>query len=441
MNRLPPSHAQRLSLAEEIHARPPLAFNSPGAACYLALLVTPENRQKEFEHLTQLCSSFQAQKPYPGATHHTAQMGQLTFKWERHGEFSGITLIEEQTNTSGEWFRSNPFHRLSETWWQAYPGQTIAAVRASLQKSTGLTDSEALEELVSASKAGFQDSSLVGARVLNQSATVLSDFRWDSEGFTRFAIADHGLSPRQAGQLIQRLFEIEAYRMLCLLALPVARSLSPDLQAIEADLSAITGDIAKDVGDDEQLLSRLTGLAAAVETGIAGSQFRFGACRAYGTLVRNRIQELNEERLDRLPTIDEFMSRRFDPAVATCMNIEQRQLAISERIAQASALLSTRVEITRERQNQRLLSSMDTRARMQLRLQQTVEGLSVAAIVYYLAGLVNYAAKGVLSTGLELNPDLVTAISVPILALLVYTGIKQARRGFAEYGDPGKARK
>ncbi len=40
-----------------------------------------------------------------------------------------------------------------------------------------------------------------------------------------------------------------------------------------------------------------------------------------------------------------------------------------------------------EAQNQTLLASMDRRARLQLRLQQTVEGLSVAAICYYVVGL------------------------------------------------------
>ncbi len=36
---------------------------------------------------------------------------------------------------------------------------------------------------------------------------------------------------------------------------------------------------------------------------------------------------------------------------------------------------------------------MNRRAELQLRLQQTVEGLSVAAISYYIVGLFGYVAK------------------------------------------------
>jgi uncharacterized membrane-anchored protein len=51
--------------------------------------------------------------------------------------------------------------------------------------------------------------------------------------------------------------------------------------------------------------------------------------------------------------------------------------------ASVDALLSTRVNVDRQLQNQKLLKSMNERARMQLRLQTTVEGLSVAAVTYY----------------------------------------------------------
>ncbi len=54
------------------------------------------------------------------------------------------------------------------------------------------------------------------------------------------------------------------------------------------------------------------------------------------------------------------------------------------------------MSVTREEQNQKILGSMDRRANLQLRLQQTVEGLSVAAITYYIVGLVYYGAKGFL---------------------------------------------
>jgi uncharacterized membrane-anchored protein len=217
-----------------------------------------------------------------------------------------------------------------------------------------------------------------------------------------------------------------------LLALPVARRQSPRILAIERSLATLTDSIAHEGHDradnDEALLQQLTRLAAEVESGLAASQFRFGACRAYFELVTTRIGELREQRLPGMQTIEEFMARRFTPAVATCTTVSQRLHDLSERVAQASGLLSTRVDIARERQNQSLLASMDRRAKLQLRLQQTVEGLSVAAITYYAAGLVGYLAKGLKAGGAPVNADLAVALAIPVLVIVVVWTVRRARK-------------
>jgi uncharacterized membrane-anchored protein len=169
-------------------------------------------------------------------------------------------------------------------------------------------------------------------------------------------------------------------------------------------------------------------LAGEVESGIAASQFRFGACEAYHGLVLRRIAELRETRIAGLQTIDEFMSRRLAPAAATCANVAQRLKGLADRIGQASALLATRVGIARERQNQVLLASMDRRARLQLRLQQTVEGLSVAAIAYYAAGLVGYLAKALQHAGLRIEPDVVVGVTIPLVAAAMLWSLRRMRR-------------
>ena len=55
---------------------------------------------------------------------------------------------------------------------------------------------------------------------------------------------------------------------------------------------------------------------------------------------------------------------------------------------------------------------------------------SVVAISYYLAGLVSYASKAVKAAGLNIDTDLVTGISVPVLALAVWMGLRQLRKRF-----------
>jgi uncharacterized membrane-anchored protein len=419
---LPADHPERFALAEEVHARPPELVATPSRASYLAILVDGDERSREAAHLARLCERFAVTPPARDATHFTARLAGTRLTWERHGEFSSWTLI-----TPG--LESAPFAEpatlgLPEGWLRGLPGLTLMAAHATLLPRE--PDDAALLSDVELAR-HFDHNPVVGSFVVDGSATVYTDFRIHGDGACRFLIFGSQLTQRVAGQLLQRLFEIEAYRMMALLALPMARRQSPRIVAIEKSLAELTDGIARDEGADEGLLHELTRLAAEVESGLAASQFRFGACRAYAELVRTRIAELREERLGSLPSIGAFMARRFEPAVATCVTVSARLHDLSERVAQASSLLSTRVSIARERQNQSLLSSMDRRARMQLRLQQTVEGLSVAAIAYYAVGLIGYLAKGVQAGGLPVKADLVAGIAVPLVAVAALWAVRRAR--------------
>jgi len=417
---LPGDHPERFVLAEEVHARPPEQLPTPARATYLAVLVDPEQRATETAHLARLCERYAVPPPAREVTHFSARMGPLRLKWERHGEFSSWTLIAPGAESAP--FGEPASTLLPEGWLRNLPGRTLMAAHAVIAEAPATPPGEA--EL----SRHFEDHLVVGAQVADGEALAYTDFKIHADGCSRFLLLGRGLTPRVAGQIVQRLFEIEAYRMMALLALPMARRQSPRIVAIEKSLAELTDGIARDEGADEKLLHELTRLAAEVESGLAASQFRFGACRAYAELVRTRIAELREERLEALPTIGAFMARRFEPAVATCLTVSSRLHDLSERVAQASALLSTRVDIARERQNQALLSSMDRRAKLQLRLQQTVEGLSVAAIVYYVVGLVGYLSKGLKAGGMPLNADLVVAASVPFVAVAALMAVRRARR-------------
>ena len=226
--------------------------------------------------------------------------------------------------------------------------------------------------------------------------------------------------------------------MMALLALPGARAAMSVLAAMEQRLAVIISGIAGERGADEShLLEDLTRLAAEVENLIAFNQSRFRAARAYHDIVKSRIADLRERRIKSLQTINEFMTRRLTPAMDTCDAASRRELELSARVARATSMLHTRVDIVRERQNQELLASMDRRARLQLRLQETVEGLSVAAITYYLVGLVGYAARGLRAAGWRLDAELVMGVSIPIVALVAALGIRYVRRTIARRNDEG----
>lgn len=420
MNLLPPDHAERYRLADEVHARPPEAVQTPSRATHVAVLVAPEQRSAEQAHLGVLCARFGVPAPQPQATQFSADLGGVRLKWERHGEFSGYTLFA--AGRSPVPFSEPALAMLPAQWLAGVPGSTIFAAHAKL---IAFGDEVPSPEFLAQH---FDANVPVGAEIGGGAGLAFTDFKIRDDGCARFLVLDRGFTPRQAGRTLQRLFEIETYRMMALLALPVAREQAVRVVATERSLARLTEDIARGHGDDEALLQALTGLAAEVESGLAASQFRFGACRAYHDLVTTRISELRERRLPGIQTIEEFMARRFTPAVATCASTSQRLHDLSERVAQACALLSTRVDIAREKQNQMLLESMNRRAKLQLRLQQTVEGLSVAAIVYYVAGLVGYLAKGLKASGARVDADLVVGVSIPVVAALAVWVLGRARR-------------
>lgn len=420
---LPPDHELRQALAHEVHARPHEALRAPVRASYLVVLVEPADRERERAHVAALCEDRGASPPAADAIHFSAELGAFRLRWERHNEFSTYTFI--RNGLAATPFAEAAIEAVPASWRGQIPGRLLVASHAELQEARGSFPP------ASEVSAAFGGRYVVGSAVGGGAAAVFTDFRIHEDGFGRFLVIDQSLSRYQAGRTLQRLFEIEAYRMMALLALPLAREIGPALRDMERELGTVAAELAAAGGGEESLLEHVTGLAARVESAIGRARYRFGATRAYHDLVRARVQELREVRLPGLQTIEEFMSRRLAPAIATCESTARRLVELSERVSQASALLSTRVDVARERQNQQLLASMDRRARLQLRLQETVEGLSIAAITYYLVGLVTYAAKGLKAAGVHLDTDLASAVAIPVVAVLAALGVRHVRRRIA----------
>ena len=466
---LPPDHPDRAQLAAEVHARPPEPLTAPRRASYVAVRIEAGAREAELAHISALCRQHGVAPPPGGGTQWAADLGRLRLKWERHGEFSSYTFFAP--GLAAEPFADPAARSLPAGWLAAVPGLTVCAAHAELASAPPVADppvgtspdaaltvrtgDAGLDGLPSPPQlaAAFDTNVVVGARIGEGAGLALTDFVIHADGFARFLLLNREMTSRQAGRMLQRLFEIEAYRMMALLALPVARGLWTRLQVIEHTLAELTARIARSdtghpthtgptdsVPDDDALLQQLMALAAEVESALAGSQARFSASRAYHALVTTRIGELREQRIAGLQTIDEFMARRLSPAMATCATVSQRLHNLSERVAQASSLLSTRVDIARQQQNQALLVATARRAKLQLRLQQTVEGLSVAAIVYYLTGLVGYGAKALKVAGVGLSPDLVTGAAVPVLGVGAWWVLRRVHQRIAHDDQPGSSR-
>jgi uncharacterized membrane-anchored protein len=374
--------------------------------------------------LEDLCERFAIQPPASGATHFSADMGPFRLKWERHTEFTRYWFLVPAKGRTGL-FTETALVSVPQDWLKTLAGEVLVASHVEVVPIP--------KTKVNVDKLGqdhFDGNVLVGSELAGGLGRAYTDFRIHADGFARILIYEDGLAARQRGRTVQRLLEIDTYRILALLTLPVARKLMPLLGGFERDLGEITATM-RDAGEtaEPQLLDRLTLLHADVVREHTASQFRFSAASAYAELVDLRIAELRERRIEGLQTLAEFTERRLAPAMKTCKATSARLGIVSERVARATQLLSTRVDISREKQNQALLESMDRRAQLQLRLQETVEGLSIAAITYYIVGIVGYTAKGATAAGvLPWNADIVTAASIPVALLAVAWGVRRVRK-------------
>jgi uncharacterized membrane-anchored protein len=425
---LPLDHPRRQEFNDEVHARPPETLCAPLRLSYLALFAEGVQRQQGWECVSALAARFGIAPPASDAHHFSADLGPFRVKCERHTEFLRFKFIVAGSNGTGDPFAKPAIDAVPADWLATLPGRLIVASNVSLVRAG---DDE--PDFESIAKDCFAGNDLVGATIGAGAAFAVTDFRIHADGFSRVLVLDRAMTPRQAGRSIARLMEIDTYRILSLMALPIARALGPALAACERELTEITRLLVDARDADEPLLfERLTRLEAEIESTLSQNLHRFSAAAAYDDLVHRRIAELREERLAGMQTFREFTDRRLAPAMNTCRTTALKLESLSQRVARATQLLTTRVEITREGQSQRLLESMDRRAGLQLRLQETVEGLSVAAITYYIVGLVGYLAKGIKAAGVALDIEIVMAVSIPIVAVLAALGIRHIRRSVAD---------
>ncbi len=421
---IPENHPQRFVLHNEVHARAPFILKLPVRASHLALLLTHEQKLLERQHLISLCERYGVSPPDKEADHFVANFDVFQIRWEQHGEFSTYSFYVHDTPKDP--FADSALKKVPVDWLSQLTGQMIVAVHAAILSADNINYKETNDLGWLAEY--FSGNSVIGSKVTGGAASVFTDFRIHVDGFSRFLIIDHDLRAQQAGRLLQRLFEIEVYRMMALMAFPIARSLYPALNKSDRQLYTITNAMTMQEKNDALLLDELTNLAAEVENYISSNHFRFAAASAYYKLVGQRLDDLREVRIQGIQTLGEFIKRRLEPAINTCESVSYRFTLLSERVSNASQLLRTRVDIVIERQNQGLLSSMNLRAKMQLRMQQMVEGISMVAITYYAASIVGKFAEALHAYGIKINPELVEGVSIPFILIIIALNTQRIHR-------------
>lgn len=417
-------HPLRYALVNELHARPFPALKPPCSATYLAIREEGEaqtrDRDRDRAHLVALLDRHGAAHPQPDATHFSGGIGRTELKWEAHTEFVAYSAF-----TPG--LAARPFDPVEAEvfpadWLAGAPGRRVVSLLIRVEEMAG-DDAAMLARI----EDWFVAESLAVARVVDGAAVIAGDFRIDPAGHMRFAVfVRPGTGARRVGRIVQRLCEIETYRAMSMLGFVDARALSNRLNAVDPRLSALVTGLDADHRPAEAALHELLAIAAELESLAVQHSFRFGATGAYEAIVLNRIAVLREERVNGRQSFAEFMARRYDPAMRTVKSVQGRLREMAERAQRAAELLRTRVDVERSAQNQKLLESMDRRADLALRLQHTVEGLSVVAISYYAVSLAYYIA-GPFAHALHLPEYTTKAILTPLVILGVWLMIRRIR--------------
>lgn len=419
---------QREWLNDEVHARPHVELHASEQLSYLALLVNREEREQESEHLHSLCRYYNITSELADKRRGVfVDMGAFRMKVERHEEFTSYMFIRPG---QPEALFDNPVSAgLPQEWLDNLPGQLLVGAQVSIVAGA----KEEFDTTPQALSVHFSGNRVIGSKIAAGAGEAFTDFHIHQDGYSRFLILNHQMSPGQAGRAMQRLLEIETYRMMALLALPQARPLLPDLKEADAQLIKITAALDDESSDsDEHLLDQLTELAGVIESRISATYARFNATRNYASLVSIRLEELREARIEGLPTFSEFLNKRLNPAMRTCDAVDNWLHQLSNRIGHANQLLRTRIDVRREQQNLELMRQLNRRSEIQLRLQQTIESLSVAAITYAAVSLIGLVMNGLKSLGLPVNSDLIMALSIPVIGYLVYIGAGFLRDAFKQ---------
>lgn len=423
-----PNHPLRYQLSNELHARPFPELSAPCRAAFLAIK-KPEkaierDRALDRAHLIELLDRFGAPHPAPDANHYSGQIGRGHLKWEMHTEFVTYTLFTD--SVADVPFSDSVFSIFPKDWLATAPGAVLTSALVRVEEYKDEADLE--NTLKNKFPEWFVPESLAASRVIDNEAIVAGDFHIDTSGHVRFSVLTKpGIGKRRLGRIVQRLLEIETYKTASMLSLPIARNVSRRVAALDQELTLIVQKMAENEDTETGTLDRLLKMAAEIEFLSSSTAFRFGAAGAYEAIVNRRITVLREERLEGRQLFSEFMLRRYDPAMRTCRSAQERLIDLSARAERAANLLRTRVDVATAEQNHEVLKQMDNRAAMQLRLQETVEGLSVVAISYYAVSLAGYLLAPV-ATKFDVDKSTLLAIvTLPVIAL-VFAAVRRIRK-------------
>ena len=399
----------RAQLTSELHARSILPLKGQYDIQHFAFA---GEREGGLEYLNRLRVDDSHFHIDPLSKYEVFTLNGVQVRWEQHTEFFTATFYEETKGTPfGE--TSEPLRQIADQLNLSVLVDMRVSIKSKDQSPPYL--SEALLEL-------FNEASLCGIRISGGDGSYFSDFRLHgAEGATRHLILDHGMTPFQLGRQVTRIIEIETYRVLAMVGYQHAQFYGKELLKLEQRTQTLISMVAsQDQEEYRTLLDEVTLLSSLAEHLIAECSFRLNITEAYATILYERIDSLRGDRIGRLRDLAGFMERRFTPSIRSVKSFGDRLDRLVKSLDRASNLIRTRVDVRLEEQNSQLLRSMDRRAKLQLRLQNTVEGLSVIALSYYSVGLLSYLLTPLGKImGFEAK-ILSSSLAIPVIFLIIW---------------------
>ncbi len=406
----------RQILNDELFRRAPVPVGTHALVTHVAMLQGAAQMQDAAEYMRGALRDYG--QPQESGDHDYKIVrihDTVEVKYERHTEFTDYTQVGA---ASGQTPFTQDAGIVATDWMNALPGLQIAASKLYVLPQD---DEKGVARAVASLVAPTPSSTVADGQ-----ARIWADCRIRDDGYTRILVVDSGMPADRRTRLVQRLLEIEDYRMLAMLGFVPAKSIMTSLQGMESQLQNLMMQVAdsrtdNDQGKAEKTLQQLLGLAAQVQQHSTDHTFRFDASRAYFALVNKRTRELREERIQGYQRLGYFLDRRLAPAMQTMEAVRGRLETLSDHIDRAASLIRTQVDLSLQRKSSHLLRSMNRRSAQQLRLQQTVEGLSLVAISYYSLGIVMHLARAVENFGISLNPEMVTGLAaLPVIGCVYW---------------------
>ncbi len=430
-----------LSFKDELHARPYIKLGNNLRTFHFAYLIKENDEKKSWNYLDKFLRKINFQKlTNESSKYWVAEGKDLTVRYECHTEFISLTLIypnKIENKNKPKLFDENFLNLLPIEFLENFPGDHFLSTWIEMVPSNFNFRPIDIEDF-------FYHDNFAGSNVAEDGANVFMSFKSDrtdflGSGFRRVFIQNKNLRTRRTGRLLQRIVELETYQVLSLLGLPQVRQEASNLSNLEKQITEITKSVSKtakknlnkksiDYPDYQKDLNELSYVVAKIEEIDSSTNYRLSATAAYYKLVEQRIQDLREERLESFQTSYEFLSRRLQPAIRTTEAFSRRLESLATRAQRADNLVRTQIEMGVQIQNKNLLESMELRARAQLRLQETVESLSIVAITYYIVGLLSTLVDPINFEKFFISRTVFLALCVPIILILIWYIAKMVRK-------------